>query len=150
MTVTQTTTEAQILEWTEQLCEALAENYKRYHYRAMTQDPTFANGIFAKKQIKEMNEGTAKLMRFRIQPGKKYLKIITQEFDTYNDINEYRDGSVHAFVDKQTGQIEVSPKNNTGMITLGSFSAYGLGSRHDGQTPHDNSKVRPSAWEGQN
>ena len=105
MTVTQTTTEAQILEWTEQLCEALAENYKRYHYRAMTQDPTFADGIFAKKQIKEMNEGTAKLMRFRIQPGKKYLKIITQEFDTYNDINEYRDGSVHAFVDKQTGQI---------------------------------------------
>jgi len=105
MTVTQTTTEAQILEWTEQLCEALAENYKRYHYRAMTQDPTFADGIFAKKQIKEMNEGTAKLMRFRIQHGKKYLKIITQEFDTYNDINEYRDGSVHAFVDKQTGQI---------------------------------------------
>ena len=105
MTVTQTTTEAQILEWTEQLCEALAENYKRYHYRSMTQDPTFADGIFAKKQIKEMNEGTAKLMRFRIQHGKKYLKIITQEFDTYNDINEYRDGSVHAFVDKQTGQI---------------------------------------------
>jgi len=105
MTVTQATTEAQIFEWTEQLCEALAENYKRYHYRSMTQDPTFADGIFAKKQIKEMNEGTAKLMRFRIQPGKKYLKIITQEFDTYNDINEYRDGSVHAFVDKQTGQI---------------------------------------------
>ena len=105
MTTTSIVTETQIFEWTEQLCEALAENYKRYHYRAMTQDPTFADGIFAKKQIKEMNEGTAKLMRFRIQPGKKYLKIITQEFDTYNDINEYRDGSVHAFVDKQTGQI---------------------------------------------
>ena len=105
MTVTQTTTEAQILEWTEQLCEALAENYKRYHYRAMTQDPTFADSAYGKQQIKEMNEGTAKLMRFIIKPGKKYLKIITQEFDTYNDINEYRDGSVHAFVDKQTGQI---------------------------------------------
>ena len=105
MTVTQTTTEAQILEWTEQLCEALAENYKRYHYRAMTQDPTFADSAYGKQQIKEMNEGTAKLMRFIIKPGKKYLKIIQQDFDTYNDINEYREGSVHAFVDKQTGQI---------------------------------------------
>ena len=105
MTVTQATTETQILEWTEQLCEALAENYKRYHYRAMTQDPTFADSAYGKQQIKEMNEGTAKLMRFIIKPGKKYLKIIQQDFDTYNDINEYREGSVHAFVDKQTGQI---------------------------------------------
>ena len=105
MTVTQATTETQILEWTEQLCEALAENYKRYHYRAMTQDPTFADSAYGKQQIKEMNEGTAKLMRFIIKPGKKYLKIIQQDFDTYNDINEYTNGSVHAFVDKQTGEI---------------------------------------------
>ena len=105
MTTATIITEAQIFEWTEQLCEALAENYKRYHYRAMTQDPTFADSAYSKQQIKEMNEGTAKLMRFRIQPGKKYLKIIQQDFDTYNDINEYREGSVHAFVDKQTGEI---------------------------------------------
>ena len=105
MTTATIITEAQIFEWTEQLCEALAENYKRYHYRAMTQDPTFADSAYGKKQIKEMDEGTAKLMKFRIQPGKKYLKIIQQEFDTYNDRNEWRDGSVHAFIDKQTGEI---------------------------------------------
>ena len=105
MTTTSIVTETQIFEWTEQLCEALAENYKRWHYRSMTKDPTFAESEFGKQQIKEMDEGTAKLMKFRIQSGKKYLKIIQQDFDTYNDINEYRDGSVHAFVDKTTGQI---------------------------------------------
>ena len=105
MTTATIITEAQIFEWTEQLCEALAENYKRYHYRAMTQDPTFADSAYGKQQIKEMNEGTAKLMKFRIQPGKKYLKIIQQEFDTFQDRNEWKAGSVHAFIDKQTGEI---------------------------------------------
>ena len=105
MTTATIITEAQIFEWTEQLCEALAENYKRYHYRAMTQDPTFADSAYGKQQIKEMDEGTAKLMKFRIQPGKKYLKIISQEFDTFQDRNEWKDGSVHAFIDKQTGEI---------------------------------------------
>ena len=52
-----------------------------------------------------MNEGTAKLMRFRIHTTQKYLKIIQQEFDTFQDRNEWRDGSVHAFIDKQTGEI---------------------------------------------
>jgi len=44
-------------------------------------------------------------MKFRIQKGRKYYKIIAQEFDTFRDRNEYRDGSVHAFVDKKTGEI---------------------------------------------
>jgi hypothetical protein len=98
-------TEAQVLEWTEQLCEALAENYKRWHYRGMTKDPSFANTDYGKKQVKAMDEGTANLMKFRIQPGQKYLKIIQVEFDTFQDRNEWRDGSVHAFVNKKTGRV---------------------------------------------
>jgi len=30
-TPVQTTLEERVLEWTEQLCESLAENYKQYH-----------------------------------------------------------------------------------------------------------------------
>ena len=105
MTVTQTTTEAQILEWTEQLCEALAENYKRYHLRSMKAMHQETASEYTRKEIEAVEKGTAKLMRFVIKHGKKYLKIIQQDFDTYNDINEYREGSVHAFIDKQTGQI---------------------------------------------
>ena len=44
-------------------------------------------------------------MKFRIQEGRRYYKIIQQNFETYNDLNEYRDGSVHSFVDKNTGEV---------------------------------------------
>ena len=44
-------------------------------------------------------------MKFRIQEGRKYYKIIQQNYDTFQDRNEYRDGSVHSFVDKNTGEV---------------------------------------------
>ena len=44
-------------------------------------------------------------MRFRVESGRKYYKIIQQDFDTFQNRNEYRDGSVHAFVNKETGQV---------------------------------------------
>ena len=44
-------------------------------------------------------------MKFRIQEGRRYYKIIQQEYDTFQDRNEYRDGSVHSFVDKNTGEV---------------------------------------------
>jgi len=107
------TLETRVLEWTEQLCESLAENYKLYHRRMIEANSAYFNGDGSKKelskyaqdQIDAMDNGTAKLMRFRIQNGKKYYKIIQQDFDTFRDRNEYRDGGVHAFVDKKTGEI---------------------------------------------
>jgi len=33
------------------------------------------------------------------------IKIIQQDYDTFQDRNEYRDGSVHAFVDRNTGEV---------------------------------------------
>ena len=44
-------------------------------------------------------------MKFKVKTGKKYYKIVQMNFDTFQDRNEYREGSVHAFVDKQTGQV---------------------------------------------
>ena len=111
-TPVQTTLEERVLEWTEQLCESLAENYRQYHRRMIENNSVRFNADgnkrlsdYAQKQIDEMDNGTAKLMRFRIQKGKKYYKIIQQDFDTFQDRNEYRDGGVHAFVDKKTGEI---------------------------------------------
>ena len=37
--------------------------------------------------------------------GRKYYKIMQREFDTFQDRNEWREGSVHAFVDKNTGEV---------------------------------------------
>ena len=112
-TPVETTLEERILDWTEQLCESLAENYKLYHRRMIEANSAYFNGDDSKKelskyaqdQIDAMDNGTAKLMKFRIENGRKYYRIIQQDFDTFQDRNEYRDGSVHSFVDKNTGEV---------------------------------------------
>ena len=98
--------EQRVLKWTNQLCDSLAENYKQYHVDMLNRNVLMdKHSEYAQQQLDDINNGTAKLMKFRIQSGKKYYKIIQQDFDTFQDRNEYRDGSVHAFVDKKTGQI---------------------------------------------
>jgi len=111
-TPVQTTLEDRVLEWTETLCESLAENYKLYHRRMIETNSAVFNADgnkelsdYAQKQIDEMDNGTAKLMKFRISSGKKYYKIIQQDYDTFRDRNEYRDGGVHAFINKKTGEV---------------------------------------------
>ena len=104
-TPVQTTLEERVLEWTEQLCDSLAENYKQYHLRSLKHMNAQSGSEYSRKEIEATENGTANLMRFRIQKGKKYYKIIQQDFDTYRDRNEYRDGGVHAFVDKKTGEV---------------------------------------------
>ena len=97
--------------WTEQYCDAITENYKEYHIRSLNrnveryQDGKPELSDYAKQQLAELEDGTANLMKFRIQEGRKYYKIIQQNYDTFQDRNEYRDGSVHAFVDRNTGEV---------------------------------------------
>ena len=99
------TLEQRVFEWTEGYCEALAENYKRYHLRSMKHLNAQSSSEYSRKEIEATENGTANLVRFRIQSGKKYYKVIQQDFDTFRDRNEYRDGGVHAFVDKKTGEV---------------------------------------------
>ena len=101
----QKTLEERVLEWTEQLCDSLAENYRGYHLRSMKRMNADSGSEYSRKEIEATENGTANLMKFRIQKGKKYYKIIQQDFDTFRGRNEYRDGGVHAFVDKKTGEI---------------------------------------------
>ena len=47
-------------------------------------------------------------MFFKVKSGKKYYKIVQQQFETWEGskyYGKYRDASVHAFVDKKTGQV---------------------------------------------
>ena len=47
-------------------------------------------------------------MFFKVKTGKKYYKIVQQEFETWTGsrhFGKFRDASVHAFVDKKTGQV---------------------------------------------
>ena len=98
--------------WTQQYCDAITQNYKEYHIRTLKGNLSGNYPEYAQKQLDELENGTAKLMKFRIQEGRKYYKIIQQNFETYNDLNEYRDGSVHSFVDKNTGEVYMAASWN--------------------------------------
>ena len=98
--------------WTEQYCDAITQNYKEYHVRQLNGNLSGNYPEYAQKQLDELENGTAKLMKFRIQEGRKYYKIIQHNFETYNDLNEYRDGSVHSFVDKNTGEVYMAASWN--------------------------------------
>ena len=95
-----------IKSYTEEYCKAITENYKMYHTESMERmvasDP---DSIYPSEELKRIKDGTANLMKFEIREGKKYYKIVQVEYDTFQNRNEYRDGSVHAFVDKNNGNV---------------------------------------------
>ena len=103
--------ENRILRWTNQLCISLAENYKQYHRRMIESNAARFNADgsradlsrYAQQQLNELNEGTFKGMRFTITEGKKYYKIISNDWDERR--KEWNSGGVHAFVNKKTGEI---------------------------------------------
>ena len=95
-----------IEEYAQTLCDTLEENFKQdsissYKRMAMT------DSGYATKRLEEIENGTANLYKFIVKKGRKYLKIINQQYDdmgayaTY----QYRDGSVHAFIDRETGDV---------------------------------------------
>ena len=98
-------TQSQKVEkWVWHYCRALEKNYEDYHRRMITSNSERYDGEmsqYAKDQLESMNNGTANLMKFRMEFGRKYIKIIQQDYDTFQDRNEYKDGSVHAFVNKK-------------------------------------------------
>ena len=104
-TPVQTTLEERVLEWTEGLCNSLTENYKQYHLSSMKRMNAESGSEYTRKEIEATENGTANLMKFVIKNGRKYYKIMQHDFDTFRDRNEYREGGVHAFVDKKTGEV---------------------------------------------
>ena len=95
-----------IEEYAQTLCDTLEENFKQdsiasYKRMAMT------DSGYATQRLEEIENGTANLYKFVVQKGRKYLKIINQQFDDMgpNPSYEYRNGSVHAFIDRETGDV---------------------------------------------
>ena len=87
---------------------AITENYKRYHIRTLNGNLSGNYPDYAREQLVEIENGTAKLYKFKVYSGKRYYKIVQQEFETWEKskyFGQYRDGSVHCFVDKETGDV---------------------------------------------
>ena len=95
-----------IEEYAQTLCDTLEENFKQdsiasYKRMAMT------DSGYATQRLEEIENGTANLYKFVVQKGRKYLKIINQQYDDMgpNPSYEYKNGSVHAFIDRETGDV---------------------------------------------
>ena len=86
-----------VLDWTQTYCDSLTENYKQHSIRMYAG----SDSDYSKKQLESVNNGTAKLTNFVIKNGRKYYKIMQREFR--ND--DWREGCVHSFVDKNTGEV---------------------------------------------
>ena len=55
--------------------------------------------------MSEVLNGKENLDRFRFYEGKRYFKVVREEFDTFQGRNEWKDSTVHAFVDRVTGEV---------------------------------------------
>ena len=90
--------------YTDEYCKALTENFKRDSIRSLEynlkKDP---NCTYSKDQLAKIVSGTAKLDKFRYYQGKKYLKVVREEYDERND--RWRDTTVHAFINTETGEV---------------------------------------------
>ena len=90
--------------YTDEYCKALTENFKRDSMRSLEynlkKDP---NCTYSKDQLAKIVSGTANLDKFRYYQGKKYLKVVREEYDERND--RWRDTTVHAFINTETGEV---------------------------------------------
>ncbi len=126
-----------IAEWTQTYCDTLTENYKQ-HSISMHQNFT---SDWSKEQLESIKNGTANLTKFVVKTGRKYYKIMQHEFDTFRDLNEYRESSVHAFVDKNTGEV----------YKPASYNAPAKHVRYDLRIINDRAKLhdpRYTGWSG--
>ena len=94
-------------------CETLEENFKQYSLRSfernIDENRFPENTKYYQERIDEINNGTANLYKFVFKTGKKFHKVYFLE---YQDANEYygtkagyKSGSVHCFIDKNTGEV---------------------------------------------
>ena len=97
--------EDRVAGWVQTYANTITKNYRDYHIRTLKGNLSGNYPEYAREQLDEIENGTAKLMYFKIKTGKKFYKIVQMNFDTFQNRNEYREGSVHAFVDKKTGQV---------------------------------------------
>ena len=96
-------------------CETLEENFKQYSidsYKRNIDNPssiTEGYKSYYEEQLQKIEDGTANLYKFVYKTGKKFHKVYFLQYEEenkyYNRKAGYTAGSVHCFVDKQTGEV---------------------------------------------
>ena len=97
------TIQLNVTKWTLMLCDALKQNYIDYSIKSHRKFVDDADTHeYHQKQIANLKEGICDY-EFIIESGRKYHKIIMVIDNGPNRMGPSR--SVHAFIDKKTGEI---------------------------------------------
>ena len=95
-------------------CEALEENFKqstiRSYKRNINEQRFPENTKYYEERLAEIENGTYKdLYKFVFKTGKKFHKVYFLQYEEaseyYGTKAGYKSGSVHCFIDKQTGEV---------------------------------------------
>ena len=127
----QNTIQLNVIKHTWELCEALRQNYIDYCIRNHQRSLELGESVdYHQKRINELKEGKCDY-DFTFESGRKYHKII---------MSAYGSRSVHAFVDKKTGEVYKSA----------SWKAPAKGVRYDLRLIKDREWLLENAdWSGQ-
>ena len=98
-TTTTKPVQTQVYDYALALCEALRQDYKSQAY-AMIKSTSGELSDYAKGRLARLDNDEVS-MRFRIESGRKFYKVIQQD----ERDGRWVDGSVHAFITKNTGDV---------------------------------------------
>ena len=80
---TQTLTE-RVADWTQTYADTITENYRQYHMNTLQGNLSGNYPEYAKEQLAEIDNGTAKLMFFKVKTGNSFSKRnINYVFNSY-------------------------------------------------------------------
>ena len=71
-----------IKSYVEDYAKSNTENYRTYHIRTLNGNLHGNYPEYAREQLDAIENGTANLMKFKVYTGKRYYKIVQQEFET--------------------------------------------------------------------
>ena len=102
-----------IEDYVVKYCWALEENFKQHSidmFKRNIEEQRFPeNTKYYQEQLAEIEDGTANLYKFRFSIGKRFIKVYNLQYEApceyYNRKGGYRQGSVTAFIDKNTGEV---------------------------------------------
>tara|TARA_B100001248_G_scaffold208385_1_gene162425 strand:+ start:583 stop:1020 length:438 start_codon:yes stop_codon:yes gene_type:complete len=96
--------ELKVDSWTADYVTALNENFYNYQVRSYERMIDTQDSLYAQERLEVIKGRNPRdLYTWKVYKGRKYNKIVQREFDERS--GKFRDGSVHAFVDKYTGEV---------------------------------------------
>ena len=81
--------ETRVAGWVQTYADTITKNYRDYHIHTLKGNLSGNYPEYAREQLDAIENGTANLMWFKVYSGKRYYKIVQQEFETWEKSKYY-------------------------------------------------------------